>query len=509
MFNQRWFRALFRRRFVFVLIVISKFMFLVYALVSTGLESKIFATVLEITSLAVALALVIKPDIAAYKTVWIFLIFLSPLLGGIVYIFFNHQTSSHLWQKSISNAEKNGRAARFASYDAYRKAEAEIPDRMRCVNYLSRVAGFPIYSSTDTVYLSPGEKKWEAVLKELENAEKYIFIEYFIIQEGEMWNSILEILKKKAKAGVKIRVIYDDFGCFMLLPKNYKKILKSYGIECAVFNPFVPFLTSMQNNRDHRKIISVDGRVAFTGGINLADEYVNKKERHGHWKDAAVMLSGDAAWSLTAIFLQNWQICTATKENYTDYLPVFKERDVTGYVQPYADSPTDKEHVSAEVYLGIIQSAKEYVYIYTPYLILDDVFVSTLKLAAKSGIDIRIITPHIADKRFVYETTRSYYCELIQAGVRIYEYTPGFVHAKTLVSDDKIASVGTANLDYRSLYLNFECGTVMYGTAAVCQLKEDFLNTLSLSAEITEDDLKCSRLKNLKYNILRVFAPLM
>ena len=324
-----------------------------------------------------------------------------------------------------------------------------------------------------------------------------------------MWNTVLDILKRKVAQGVKIRVIYDDMGCFFLLPKNYAKHLEKLGIECVVFNPFRPLLSVIQNNRDHRKIAVIDGKVAFTGGINLADEYINGYEKHGHWKDSAVMLTGKAAWGLTVIFLQMWELCTKRAEDYSVYYPDIISSPKTGYIIPYSDSPLDNENVGEHVYLQIINNAKKYVYINTPYLIIDSSMVSALMLAAKSGVDVRIVTPHKWDKRLVHMTTRSYYRELIDAGVKIYEYTTGFIHSKTFVSDDYAATVGTANLDFRSLYLQFECGVLMYNTPAVMQVKEDFLSTLKICQPITKEDCLCNLITRFFQDILRLIAPLM
>ena len=306
-----------------------------------------------------------------------------------------------------------------------------------------------------------------------------------------------------------MRVIYDDMGCFMLLPDNYPKILKEYGIECVVFNKFRPFLSTVQNNRDHRKIVSIDGKVAFTGGINMADEYINAIEKHGHWKDASVMIKGKAAWSLTLVFLQMWELCTGVVQDCRLYAPEFSTLQEDGFVQPYADSPVDKEYVGENVYMQIINSAEKYLYICTPYLIIDDNIVDALCLAAKSGVDVRIVTPHIWDKRLVHITTRSFYRELINGGVRVYEYSKGFMHSKTFVSDDAVATVGTVNLDFRSLYLHFECGVKLYGGEVIEKIKSDFMNTVSVSKEITFRDCKCGFFEGIIQNVLRIFAPLM
>ena len=327
-----------------------------------------------------------------------------------------------------------------------------------------------------------------------------------------MWDSILEILKRKAKQGVTVRLIYDDMGCFLLLPTDYPKQLEQMGISCIKFNPFRPFLSAIQNNRDHRKIISIDGKVAFTGGINLADEYINAIERFGHWKDSAIKVEGEAAWSFTLMFLQMWDACRRENEDFSRYYPWQTNPCPVigdGFVQPYMDSPMDTENVGEHVYLQILNQAKDYVYINTPYLIVDDSMVSALTLAAKRGVDVRIITPHKWDKWAIHMTTRSYYRELVKAGVKIYEYTNGFNHSKTFVSDDCTATVGTTNLDFRSMYLHFECGALLFNCEAVSQVKEDFLNTLTICQPITEEDCRHNVFVRLFQDILRLFAPLM
>lgn len=335
-------------------------------------------------------------------------------------------------------------------------------------------------------------------------------MEYFIIQEGKMWNTILDILKEKAAQGVDIRVIYDDMGCIMTLPNGYNKKLESYGIKCSVFNPFVPILSSKFNTRDHRKICVIDGNVGFTGGINLADEYINAYEKHGHWKDTSVMLKGEGVFALTAMFLSMWDYLHGEKEDYSKYYPTEWDTSAPGYVQPFTDNPLDDEAVGETVYLNLINKAKHYVYITTPYLILDSEMITALSIAAKSGVDVRIITPHIADKWYVHAVSRAHYEILTEAGVKIYEYTPGFIHAKTFVVDDDYAVVGTINLDYRSLYLHFECAAWMYQTDSVAAVKEDFFKTQQLSQEITlEECRKVSFARKLGRSVLRVFAPLM
>ena len=329
-----------------------------------------------------------------------------------------------------------------------------------------------------------------------------------------MWDSVLRILEEKAAAGVKVRILYDDFGCIFLLPKNYPELMAKKGIECRAFNRFRPLLTGLQNNRDHRKICSVDGKIAFTGGINIADEYINEVEKFGKWKDSAVRLTGDGAWPLTAFFLKMWMLTAPDSESADEDINIYKPQKKDsiindGYVQPYCDSPLDTHHISEHIYMRLIHGAKKYLYICTPYLIIDDSMLNSLTLAAKSGVDVRIITPHKWDKKMVHITTRSYYSDLIKGGVRIYEYTPGFIHSKLFVSDDEVASVGTVNLDFRSLYLHFECGTLLYGSKAVSEAKEDFLATLEECTEICEEDCKTNVFMRFVNSIMRLMAPLL
>lgn len=508
--NKKWFRALFRQRMLIAMLLIIQFLFMVHLLLSSSAASAILSGVLKFISVVVALYIFSRRDKGAYKLTWVFIILLFPLFGGLFYLMFSFQSTFRASSKKVDSITK--RTNHFFSLPGTDAdiAKNDLPNACVTIGYMQNYMDFPVYSSDITDYLSPGEKMFERLLCELEKAENYIFLEYFIIQEGKMWNAILNILEKKVKEGVKVRIIYDDMGCFFILPKGYSKKLESLGIECVVFNPFRPFLSTIQNNRDHRKIAVIDGKVAFTGGINLADEYINVIEKHGHWKDCGILVTGKAAWGLTVIFLQMWELCKNTKEDYSLYYPGDNfENKTGGYIIPYSDSPLDNENVGEHVYLHIINNAKKYVYINTPYLIIDSSSVSALCLAAKSGVDVRIVTPHKWDKRIVHMTTRSYYRELIDAGVKIYEYTNGFIHSKTFVSDDYAATVGTANLDFRSLYLQFECGLLMYNTPAVMQVKEDFLETLKVCQPITREDCRCNLITRFFQDILRLIAPLM
>lgn len=510
--KQKWLLPLIRRRFIVIFLLLVQLSVIIYTAVSGSLASQLVSEALRVLSVLVCLYIVSRGGTGGYKLIWIFVILLFPVFGGLLYLLFAFQGDTRKFARQAAKTEAKAKgllAFPGTSQDALLDA---MPDRAAQVGYLQNYAGFPVYSDTETFYLSPGEAKYETLMEQLNQAERYIFLEYFIIQEGVMWDSILEVLKDKVVQGVKVRVLYDDLGCFLKLPKDYDLNLRKLGIECQVFNPFKPVLTAMQNNRDHRKIAVIDGKVAFTGGINLADEYVNVIDKFGHWKDASVMLRGKAAWSLTLMFLQMWELASGVDEDYAQYYPwILTDCPIKapGYVQPYADSPMDKENVGEHVYLQIINSARQYLYITTPYLIVDESTMSALCLAAKSGVDVRIITPHKWDKRFVHITTQSYYRDLIAAGVHIYEYSRGFIHAKTFVSDDTVATVGTTNLDFRSLYLSFECGALMYRTDAVMQVKEDFLQTLEQCHKITEKDCQCGPVRRIFQDVLRLFAPLM
>lgn len=351
------------------------------------------------------------------------------------------------------------------------------------------------------------------MLEALKSAEHFIFMEYFIVEEGYMFDQIADILEEKAKSGVDVRFIYDDVGCISTLPPKYFRKLEERGIKCVAFNPFLPLISVVMNNRDHRKIFVVDGNIGFTGGINLADEYINKVERFGYWKDSGIRIEGDGVWNLTVMFLEMWNYIKGTSEEYDRFKPsVYQKKTFSqdGFVQPYGDTPLDYENVGENIYLNIISSAKDYVYIFTPYLIIDHEMLITLCNAAKRGVDVRIVTPGVPDKKTVYLLTQSYYEPLIRNGVKIYQYTPGFIHAKNFVCDDEIATVGSVNLDFRSLFLHFECGVWMYQSKAVMQVKRDCLETFAHSEEITLEF--CRRRPaavRAVQGMMRLFAPLL
>ncbi|MDR3145561.1 MAG: phospholipase D-like domain-containing protein, partial [Treponema sp.] len=423
-----WVRVLFRRRVFVMGALLLQIGFLIFLIAGSSLSFQYFSWALNVLSIIVCVYILNKASKSAYKLTWIFLILMFPIFGGVMYIFFLFQSNPRKLRRYAERAKRRSEEYFGLPGDSLPFLLREDPDFLPQARYLQKYAGFPVYNHTQAEYLASGEAFYKKVLEELEQAEHYIFLEFFIIRQGQMLDSILAILERKARAGLDIRLIYDDLGCFMSLPPNFVEEMARQGIKCIVFNAFRPILSSLQNNRDHRKLICIDGKIAFTGGINLADEYCNIIERFGHWKDAAIMLRGEAAWSLTLIFLQMWNLEPWRNENYPALYP-WKDGcplESDGFVQPYADSPLDDENVGEHVYIQIINKAKDYVYINTPYLVVDDNLISALTLAAKSGVDVRIITPHRWDKKIVAITSRSYYRQLISAGVRVYEYTNGF-----------------------------------------------------------------------------------
>ncbi len=449
----------------------------------------------------------------SYKIAWIIPILVFPVFGALFYLIFRNNSLALKEKKKLAGIETRMKTEFTHIPNISDAIRADEPLAANQSDYIKNYAYCPPYSNTYSEYLPSGEAKWIKMLDELDKAKHFIFLEYFIIEEGEMWSSILKILEKKAAEGVDVRVIYDDMGCIQTLPYGYEKTLRKKGINACIFNSYRPVLSGSQNNRDHRKICVIDGIAGFTGGINLADEYINAVEKHGHWKDTSIFLKGPAVWNLTVMFLSMWNFVNGLNEDFSKFRP--KEADCSqikakGIVQPFSDSPFDDEAVGETVYMNLISKARNYVYITTPYLIIDNEMITALSNAAKSGVDVRIITPHIADKKVVHITTRSYYKKLIEAGVRIYEYAPGFIHAKTFVVDDVYAVVGTINLDYRSLYLHFECATWLYKTDSVFAIKDDFLKTLGSCIEYTVE--MCDGRSPVQKTIAafcRLFAPLM
>ena len=510
--KKKFFKMVFSRAGIFVILI------LIQMLVFLGIPYylKEYATfiysVMSLMEIIVLVYIINTEGNPAFKLSWILCVMAVPVVGTIFYIYVHLQLETRFVQNRL--------AALRMETEPYMDQDQKITDALwegKSANaqlsyYLSHQLGFPTYRNTEAEYFPVGEAKFTSMIKELEKAEKFIFMEYFIVEEGIMWNTILEILKRKVAEGVEVRFMYDGMCAFDLLPYSYPKKLQKYGINCKMSNKIRPFVSTIQNNRDHRKICVIDGQVGYVGGVNLADEYINEKERFGHWKDTAVLLRGDAVQSLTMIFLQMWDVDMRGVEPYGKYLT--KKADTLneklGYVIPYADSPFDHENVGEEVYFHILNHAKKYVHIMTPYLILDNEMLTTLIRAAKSGIEVIIIMPHIPDKWYAFAVAKTYYKELIEGGVQIYEYTPGFVHAKIFVSDDDTATVGSINLDFRSLYLHFENGVFIYDNPEVQKVEEDFQNTLAKCHKVTVTEVRNRGiLMKTAGQVLRLVAPLM
>ncbi len=466
-----------------------------------------------VLSVAAVLHIINKKMDPGYKIAWIVPILLVPVFGGLVYLLCGGNGLSKKTRLDMEGMDR--RMVDVLGPD--KKAQALAPFGQGAVNqsrYLEEYARCPLYTNTWTQYFPLGDLAFQPMLEELKKAERYIFLEYFILQPGKLWDSVLDILEEKVRQGLDVRVIYDDVGCLYTLPKDYYKEVEARGIRCQVFNRFVPVLSVRLNNRDHRKLCIIDGHTAFTGGMNLADEYINAVVKYGHWKDNAILVKGEAAWSMTVMFLTMWENISHKAEDYDSYRPTVQPTEAAQgaerWVQPYTDSPLDGEPVGETVYLNLINKAERYVYIMTPYLIISDNVNTALCSAAKSGVDVRIITPHVPDKKTVFEMTQAHYPPLLEAGVKIFEYTPGFVHSKCFAVDDLYATVGTVNLDYRSMFLHFENGVWMCGDPTVLEVKKDMEDTLAKSQEITLADAQDHSFPRLLLrSVLRMFAPLM
>ncbi|WP_313164908.1 cardiolipin synthase [Sedimentibacter sp.] len=509
---QRILRIIFNRVTFVVLSILAQILTFVIIIDSFSNYLFIFNFLFMLISILVVIYILNSKSDPAYKIAWIIPIMLVPIFGGLFFLMSGGAGLSSRMKKSMTlisdkmkeSLSQNERTVQMLLEDnniAYNQAK-----------YIEKYTMCPVYNNSYTELLPSGESFFESLVNELERAEKYIFLEFFIIEEGLMWNTILDVLIDKVRQGVEVRVIYDDFGGMFKLPLRYNKKLEEMGIKCCVFNPIIPIMSIRLNNRDHRKIVVIDGKVAFTGGVNIADEYINKIEKFGHWRDCAIKIEGDAVWSLTAMFLSVWSYLRKEEEDYSLFMSQENNGEIgcCGFVQPFDDSPLDDEHVSEAVYMNLINQAQKYIYIETPYLIADNKMMIALSLAAKRGVDVRILTPHIPDKKYAFAVTRSNYEELLESGVSIYEYTPGFNHGKTFVVDDTYAVVGTINLDYRSLYLHFECGVWLYNSDSVLQVKENTLNALCVSQKVSLEQVRnVSKVRKIARTVLKIFAPLM
>ena len=499
-----------------ILLIVAKILFVASFLNRIMAVLPIITVAIYLFNVLIVLGLVKKNKAAAYKVTWIIVIFALPISGALLYLLFgiNYPT-----KRVAAHVKEHALIAKLLDKDDTLKYDelGVSSNRVGLMKYIRQSSSYHPYRNTETTYYSMGELMFEAMLEELSKAKKFIFLEYFLIHKSQMWDRILEILLEKASEGVEVRLIFDDIGSLGLFSSAYVSQLNSKGIKIMRFNPLVPFISPFMNNRNHRKIMVIDGHTGFNGGINIGDEYINLDDRFGVWKDTGVKLKGDAVWSFTLMFIETWNAFCKNSDERIDNFEYYKSSlvnaedltlDNVGLTVPYGDTPLGKERLGENIYIDILEKAERYVYIFTPYLIISEKMIYALQMAAKRGVDVKVVTPGIPDKKIVYRLTRSYYGDLLDAGVKVYEYTPGFLHAKSFVCDDEIAVVGTINLDYRSLYLHFECATLLYKSKTIADIKGDADESIAQSKEILPNKKK-RFLSELFDAILHLFAPLM
>ena len=468
----------------------------------------------RILGLIVILNMYASPVTSTIKMPWIFLIMVFPIMGLTLYLMVGLNGGTSKMRKRYKDIDERLLPLLPENHKIQEKLQHTIPKAGNISSYIQRNAIYPVYQNTDVTYYDEALKGLEAQLEELAKAEHFIFMEYHAIEDAEAWHRIQNVLEERVRAGVEVRVFYDDMGSIGFINTDFIKKLEAVGIRCRVFNPFMPGLNMFLNNRDHRKITVIDGKIGFTGGYNLANEYFNLTHPYGQWKDTGIRLEGDAVRSLTVTFLEMWNAVSDRDENDTEFSRFLTdypyEAQQTGFIQPYADSPLDNEQVGEEIYISMVNKAEKYCWFMTPYLIITDEMVHALTLAAKRGVDVRISTPGIPDKKMIYSVTRSFYHELVKDGVRIYEWTPGFCHAKMSVADDCMATCGTINLDYRSLYHHFENGCFMADCDVVLNIRDDLQETMRACRDVTEK-YRTGRSAYLRLGqlLMRLFAGLL
>lgn len=445
------------------------------------------------------------------KITWLIVIMLLPVFGVLLFLYTQNNIGHRALKNRMSNIIKDTKEYIPQSEEVMEHLSVENAGAASLARYMRNSGCHPAYENTAVTYFPLGEDMFKEMLQQLEQAEHFIFMEYFIVDEGMMWGQVLEILARKAAEGVEVRVMYDGICEFALLPHDYPKRLKALGIKCKTFAPVTPFVSTHYNYRDHRKILVIDGHTAFNGGVNLADEYINRKVKFGHWKDTAVMLKGEAVKSFTLMFLQMWGIDEkeAEYEKYLSYT-AGNAKEAGGYVIPYGDCPLDDDRLGERVYMDMLNRAVKSVHIMTPYLILDGEMENALKFAAERGVEIVLILPGIPDKFVPYALAKTHYASLMESGIKIYEYTPGFVHAKVMVSDSREAVVGTINLDYRSLYHHFECAVYQYGTDCISDIEADFDAVLTKCKQVTKETIRHEKLTlKIVGRLMKAAAPLL
>lgn len=486
--------------------------FLWYLLILKWLSKAAGLLSIVLTVLAFVFVLYIntKREESSYKTLWLIVILTFPVLGTVMYIIFGNNNPARKLEKNITKARLHMNYELPDGEKCIDKLSGEDKRLAQSVKRISEATGFPMVRLDSAEYFPVGEDMFEDMCKELEKAEKYIFAEYFILQNGKFLNTVVDIMARKAAQGVDVRIMYDDLGSIATYSLADAIKLGEKGIKCIPFNPFL-FIKSQLNNRDHRKIMVIDGRAAYSGGINLSDEYINIGSKYGHWKDIGFKITGEGVKNYTYMFMEFWNAFSndLIPEELVSNEAAESSGAGDGYVLPYYDSPMTDENVSNTFFSEILYAASDYVWFYTPYLMLGDSLFDAFIRAAKRGVDVRIIMPGIADKKVVFRLSRSYYRQLIEAGVKIYEYTPGFVHAKGCICDDKLAVLGSVNLDYRSLFLHFECSSIFFDSSIIKTFKADILDTQSKCKQRTLEDTKRGFFGRLIDGVLRIFAPLL
>jgi len=509
-FIKKLFKLLTGRLFISIILIIIQLAIVAFFFLEWGYN---YFIVSEIIGVLIAIWISSNNSNPSYKIAWILLVLSLPVFGSLMYLLFGNKKLGKWARHKMRSYSEICNRTRVEQLPGRTEVDMISDDNHRRQSrYISKIGQADLFSGTKTTFFSLGERAWAVLQKKLLMAKHFIFIETFIIAYGKMLDRLLDILRHKVKEGVEVFLLYDDMGSINTVSWKFDRVLKSYGIHASKFNPLHPRLSARLNYRDHRKICVIDGDIAFNGGINFADEYINRSIRFGHWKDTVIMLEGPGVWNYTLMFIQLWTFCMHDENpviNISRFLPTTAYAD-DGFVQPFGDSPLDDYNVSENAYIQMINSADRYVWITTPYLILDNEMIIALTVAAQSGIDVRIVTPHYPDKKTVFNLTQANYRRLVQEGVRIFEYSPGFIHSKVFLADDKLAIVGTANMDYRSFYLNFECGTLLMGCSCLNDIRKDFEETFDLSKEITIDEIrKTGTLKKIWRNLLNLAAPLL
>lgn len=506
-------RLLYSNKFFALIMLLLQIATFVAAFIWLSDYSKVILGFTTILSAVLCIFVVNRSEEPTFKMTWILLVAIIPIFGALFYLFTRTKPISRNINDDYKLTQKINSKYLIQNEELIKNLAAADKRECSFVQYLSRYGGSPAFSNTDVQYYPSGERMYDDLKRELLKAEKFIFMEFFIINtSSSMWLEIFDILKKKARQGVEVRLMYDAMGCLTTMPNHYDDTIKRHGIKCHVFSPIVPLISTHQNNRDHRKIIVVDGTAAFCGGINLADEYINKKERFGHWKDTGFMLRGSAVAGFTSLFLEMWNVNDEHAEDGGAFIEASKNHQTAadGIVIPFGDTPLDSVYLGKRAYIHNLDNATRYTYIMTPYLVIDNEMYESMKYAAQRGVDVKIIMPHIPDKPYAFYLARTYYKELISAGIEIYEYTPGFVHAKVSVSDGTRAIVGTINHDYRSLYLHYECAAYMTNVPAIMDIERDFKDTLAKSQKITLDDIRHFNIfTRIIGHITRLVAPLL